>query len=458
MGMEQPDTRSDFLFRIDPKLAEARSRQFRQALLGIAIAVVLVAVLDSAFYSSIVLLPVGALICVGLVALHQLYATRKDFAVNSAFVMICVAGLLFSQLRPQVGWLGAIGVIFAFVIVISLVSRKEAETLWRASLVALFFHMLATLYGFSQGVINGNGVYTSVLTVIATIAITLRIKIYHTWFTQLLEFASDATKKLERMNANLESVVLERTHALADQNRSLEAARDEAERLTQVKSNFLATMSHEIRTPMNGILGMSELLLDSGLTNAQLELAQVVHHSGQGLMVLLNDILDISRIEAGHIRLDLRAVNPAPLINDAIVMLRARSQEKGIQLNVEAVAGDAHLVMADESRLRQIFTNLLGNAVKFTQRGSVTCRILPQLDKQQLRFEVSDTGIGVPAESRGELFKPFFQVDSSTTRVEGGTGLGLAICKDLVIRMQGEIGFLPNPSGGSIFWFSLPLA
>jgi signal transduction histidine kinase/ActR/RegA family two-component response regulator len=251
--------------------------------------------------------------------------------------------------------------------------------------------------------------------------------------------------------------------ALAVQAEELRVARDSAQAATRTKSNFLATMSHEIRTPMNGIIGMTDLLLESPLTADQREQLLTVQRSGHALLTIINDILDFSKVEAGKLVVEWIPTELRSAVDDVLQLLRQRAFEKGLELSVEYAPGIPDAIETDPGRLRQVLTNLVANAVKFTSAGRV--RILVDMDEvsAKLRFRIVDTGPGIPADSQKHLFQPFTQLDVSTTRRYGGTGLGLAICKQLVDLLGGEIGVISpatdrsTESGpGSIFWFSLP--
>ncbi len=239
-----------------------------------------------------------------------------------------------------------------------------------------------------------------------------------------------------------------------------EQARDAALESSRLKSEFLAAVSHEIRTPMNGILGMLDLLLDTPLETQQREFAQAGRESGQALLHIINDILDFSKIEAGKVTLAPTPFSPLALVEGAADVLAPKAHEKRLELMSFVAPHAPRRVSGDEGRLRQVLLNLLGNAVKFTERGEITVRCeLERLTERYawLRFTVADTGIGIAPAARGRLFQPFTQVDGSATRRFGGTGLGLSISKRLVELMGGEIGVESAAGVGSTFWFRVPL-
>ncbi|PSV68579.1 TMAO reductase system sensor histidine kinase/response regulator TorS [Photobacterium angustum] len=281
---------------------------------------------------------------------------------------------------------------------------------------------------------------------------------------RLAQAESKARQELQEHKASLERLVAKRTGELEKINRRLNEevhnhykARDEAEKANRAKSSFLATMSHEIRTPMNGVLGTASLLADTQLTSQQKRYLDVINRSGETLLDILNDILDYSKIEAGH--LDIRPSNfsVVRMVTDVSNMLEGRALAKRIGLECHISPQVEGMWFGDESRIRQVLVNLVGNAIKFTDTGKVSIFVEPHPDMpDELLFSVKDTGIGIDQEEQHILFSAFQQAEAGRKSIEG-TGLGLAISKHIVAAMDGEIGLESVVGEGSCFWFALPL-
>ena len=277
---------------------------------------------------------------------------------------------------------------------------------------------------------------------------------------RVVDIVNRRTRALKEAHEELE----QHYKLLQNLNKDVEEARKSAETANRAKSEFLATMSHELRTPLNAILGFSQLLQEQALgpigDKRYVDYAKDIHSSGSHLLAIINDILDLAKLEAGKIRIEHKVLSSRLLVERAVTLLQQQAQGKGIKLSAEFAPGMPDRIYGDELRLRQILINLASNSLKFTNQGSVTVRLHPKAfptGQPGWVLEVEDTGIGIPEEKQATLFDRFTQVDTALSRRHGGVGLGLAICRELVDRMEGKISVRSTPGVGTTMRVHLPL-
>jgi len=265
----------------------------------------------------------------------------------------------------------------------------------------------------------------------------------------------NSEKLLKEANLNLEDKVNQRTRELQQTNEQLSVAREEADSASKAKSLFLANMSHEIRTPMNGVIGLTELLMRTELTTEQISYLEKLQYTSNNLLHILNEILDLSKIEAGKLNIEHRPFDFMQMFESVLAVAKPKAHEKRLELIVEVSTDFPPLVVGDSVRCSQIFANLLSNAIKFTKSGHIKVELKRETESDYIGAKITDTGIGIKKSKQDKLFSTFTQADDSTSRKYGGTGLGLAICQHLVQLMDGQIELSSRLGQGSCFEFSL---